>query len=213
MAMQKFITVWVGVRKAHRAIAMGKAGNRPYVVLPTQFSHQRDSSGGIGQRRFCLLLILGQFFKGFFGVFSFYVRYSTLPHLPPLRFHCVGRSWDWTQDSCDYGIGCLFHTRLDLIHNRLDLIHTRLDLILGSCWFMYSRNAIRCGVHLVNCIPSVSHGYTLSLRFHQLMHTQIEIETLCFGLYLPEGNISLWVNTHVWFSLFTTLNLFLARTM
>jgi hypothetical protein len=27
--------------------------------------------------------------------------------LPPnLWFHCVGGCWDWTQDSCDYGIGC-----------------------------------------------------------------------------------------------------------
>ncbi len=33
----------------------------------------------------------------------FYVQYSTLLHLPPLRFHCVGGCWDRTQD---YGIGC-----------------------------------------------------------------------------------------------------------
>ncbi len=32
--------------------------------------------------------------KGFF----MYVLYSTLFHLPPLRFHCVG-TWDRTQDS------------------------------------------------------------------------------------------------------------------
>jgi hypothetical protein len=36
--------------------------------------------------------------------FSVYVRYSTLPHLPPLRFHCVGECWDRTQDCCDFGI-------------------------------------------------------------------------------------------------------------
>ncbi len=46
------------------------------------------------------------FFKGNFLGFSFYVRYSALLHLPPLRFLCVGRCWDRTQDSCDYGIGC-----------------------------------------------------------------------------------------------------------
>ncbi len=40
----------------------------------------------------------------FFG-FSFSVRYSTLLHLPPLRFHCVGGGcWDRTQDCCDFGI-------------------------------------------------------------------------------------------------------------
>ncbi len=34
----------------------------------------------------------------------FYVRYSTLLHLPPLRFHCVGGCSDRTQDCCDFGI-------------------------------------------------------------------------------------------------------------
>ncbi len=29
--------------------------------------------------------------------FFFYVRYSTLLHLPPLRFHCVGGCWDRTK--------------------------------------------------------------------------------------------------------------------
>jgi hypothetical protein len=41
---------------------------------------------------------------GFFGFFFFYVRYSTLLHLPPLRFHCVGGCWDIIQDCCDFGI-------------------------------------------------------------------------------------------------------------
>jgi hypothetical protein len=41
----------------------------------------------------------------FFWIFSFYVRYSTLLHLPPLRFHCVGGCRDRTWDSCDYGSG------------------------------------------------------------------------------------------------------------
>jgi hypothetical protein len=35
--------------------------------------------------------------------FSIYL--STLMHLPPLRFHCVGGCWDRTQDCCDIGIG------------------------------------------------------------------------------------------------------------
>jgi hypothetical protein len=35
---------------------------------------------------------------------QFYVRYSTLLHLPPLRFHCAGGCWDRTQDCCDVGI-------------------------------------------------------------------------------------------------------------
>ncbi len=38
-----------------------------------------------------------------FWIFPFYVRYSTLLHLPPLRFHCVGGCWDRL---CDYCISC-----------------------------------------------------------------------------------------------------------
>ncbi len=46
------------------------------------------------------------FIKGDFFIFYFHVRYSTLLHLLPLKFHCVGECWDWSQDCCDYGIGC-----------------------------------------------------------------------------------------------------------
>jgi hypothetical protein len=35
----------------------------------------------------------------------FKLLYSTLLHLPPLRFHCVEGWWDRTQDCCDFGIG------------------------------------------------------------------------------------------------------------
>jgi hypothetical protein len=44
------------------------------------------------------------FLKGIFLIFYFYVRYLTLLHLLPLRFHCVGGCWDRTQDCCDFGI-------------------------------------------------------------------------------------------------------------
>ncbi len=53
-----------------------------------------------------VILLLGVsfvVFKGrFFSIFSFYVLYSTLLYLPPLRFHCVEgtnpgllRHWHW----------------------------------------------------------------------------------------------------------------------
>jgi hypothetical protein len=44
---------------------------------------------------------------GFFGFFC--VLYSTLLHLPSLRFHCVGGCWDRIQDCCDFGIGSQTH--------------------------------------------------------------------------------------------------------
>jgi hypothetical protein len=38
--------------------------------------------------------------------FEFIVLFSTLLHLPPLRFHCIGRCWYQTQDSFNVSIGC-----------------------------------------------------------------------------------------------------------
>jgi len=38
------------------------------------------------------------------GVLEFFVRYSTLLHLLPLRFRCVGGCWDPTQDRCEFVI-------------------------------------------------------------------------------------------------------------
>jgi hypothetical protein len=42
----------------------------------------------------------------FLDFFLFVYDIQNCPHLPPLRFHCVGGCWDRTQDSCDYGIDC-----------------------------------------------------------------------------------------------------------
>jgi hypothetical protein len=39
--------------------------------------------------------------RGIFWIFFLNVLYSTLLHLPPLRYHCVGGCWDRTQDFCD----------------------------------------------------------------------------------------------------------------
>jgi hypothetical protein len=36
--------------------------------------------------------------------FIFYVLYSTLLHLPPLRFYCADGCWDRTQDRCNFMI-------------------------------------------------------------------------------------------------------------
>jgi hypothetical protein len=95
-----------------------------------QVQHHRQQHQGRHQARQqrpdqCTVLII-------YLDFFFYVRYSRLLHLMPLRFHCVGGCWDPTQASCDYTAWAVRrsnHSAIDLIHNRLDLIHTRLDLI------------------------------------------------------------------------------------
>jgi hypothetical protein len=46
-------------------------------------------------------LFLSPFLKYFFGgffLFFFFVQYSAMLHLPPLRFHCADGSWDLTQE-------------------------------------------------------------------------------------------------------------------
>ncbi len=78
------------------------------------------------------------------------VLYSTLLHLPPLRFQCVGRCWvlRWVSDaktarldlihslgqiSSTYSARSHPHTRLDLIqYSAVSHPHTRLDLIQYS---------------------------------------------------------------------------------
>ncbi len=55
-------------------------------------------------------LILKGFFIFFLNIFLgifyiFFVQYSALLHLPPLRFHCADGCWDRTQDRCIWCIG------------------------------------------------------------------------------------------------------------
>ncbi len=46
-----------------------------------------------------------------------YVLYSTLFHMPTLRFHCVGGCWDRTENCCDF-----LHWQSGALTTRLDLI-------------------------------------------------------------------------------------------
>jgi hypothetical protein len=74
------------------------------------------------------------FFKSgiFLDFFIIYIRYSTLLHLPPLRFHCVGGCW--------YGINQrllrLWHWHPDAYsHSILDLIHCSYPSCIESILF------------------------------------------------------------------------------
>ncbi len=73
------------------------------------------------------------------------VLYSTLLHLPPLRFHCVwvwGR-WDQTQDCVR-----LWHWQSDALASRLNPFHTRLDLIHTTKSHPYTRShpCVQCTI-------------------------------------------------------------------
>jgi hypothetical protein len=76
--------------------------------------------------------------KVFLGFFVMYVLYSTLLHLPPLRFHCVGGCWDRTQDSCDFGIGFQMLCHAAYISSTLDYISSTLGDISSTLGYISS---------------------------------------------------------------------------
>jgi hypothetical protein len=58
----------------------------------------------VSEFEFCSISLF--FLYIFWGdFFIFFVLYSTLLHLPPLRFHCADGCWDRTQDCCIWCIG------------------------------------------------------------------------------------------------------------
>ncbi len=135
------------------------------------------------------------FLRGFFWFFSFGLRYSTLLHLPPLRFHCVEGCRGRTQDSCDYGIGSqssdaltarldlihnspidLIHSRLDLIHIWLDLNHTRLDLIHTRLWISSTTR-----LDLNHTRPDLIHNSGTSHPHSARSHPQLGHISSTFG--------------------------------
>jgi hypothetical protein len=96
--------------------------------------------------------------KGNFFGFSFNVHYSTLLHLPLLRFHFVGGCWDRTQDCCDFGIESQTLQPLGYVSSTawLDLIHTWLDII---------------------------HEHTISLRFLGIIFRVFRLAVSIYNVY------------------------------
>ncbi len=83
--------------------------------------------------------------KGFFGFFVMHQLYSTLLHLPPLRFHCVGGCWDRTQDSAisALAVRCSSHwayilSTLGYISSTLGDISSKLGYISSSLAYISS---------------------------------------------------------------------------
>jgi hypothetical protein len=72
-----------------------KIGTVPVLIFTRNNKRMKKITGRINSNR------------GIFWVFFYVgtVLSSTLLHLPPLRFHCVGGYWDGTQYCCDFGMG------------------------------------------------------------------------------------------------------------
>jgi hypothetical protein len=126
-----FCTIWdetnYSVRSKHPTENIPKEGidqgwlTTPLVYYSTYLYHWdtelQETKGG------------RQIFKFFFNI---YVRYSALLHLPPLRFHCVGGSWDRTQTVATTALA----VRRPITMHRIDLIHKWQIMHISSVCFL-----------------------------------------------------------------------------
>ncbi len=70
-----------------------------------------------------------------FLAWIFYVLYSTLLRLPPLRFHCVGGCSDWAWSVATLTLAVrLSKTRIDLIHHVTSPRPLRFVSFMAICW-------------------------------------------------------------------------------
>jgi hypothetical protein len=101
------------------------------------------------------------FFIFFLGGGLFFVLYSALLHLPPLRFHCADGCWDRTQDRCNW---CNWS---DALTTRLDLIRCKFGPLskyfIKTCWiiFIFSQRQ----VPFYSCLEWFSFVSTSNMYF------------------------------------------------
>ncbi len=104
---------------------------------------------------------------GFFGFFS-YVLYSTLLHLPPLRFHCVGGCWNQTQDCCDFGIDSQKLYNLSDRSHPLMIVPVLSIVLSGVYGFCISANYSLTSPILVELVSlekfSTAYGFLLAAQ-------------------------------------------------
>jgi hypothetical protein len=99
------IDPWCASRYVHKANPAVLLCARTYCVGLAIVHRNKQCTGGkspIKKEGLQSKKLLENFQGDFFWIF--YVRYSTLLHLPPLRFRCVGGCRDLSQDCCAFGI-------------------------------------------------------------------------------------------------------------
>ncbi len=134
---------------------------------------------------------------------------SSLLHLPPVRFHCVGGCWDRTQNCCDFGIGIGF----TIVHGLMQTknIGTRVSFETIFCTIrnktfvsvLYRHREFWCfdwteqtEVNQNSLINSIflyffqkSYG-----RFGLFRFVSVCFETVCFGCFAstPKQRVSMF---------------------
>jgi hypothetical protein len=134
---------------------------------------------------FCRLF----FVTGFFWIF--YVLYSTLLHLPPLRLHCVGGCWDRTQDCCDLAVRRFNHSARSHPHSARSHPHSARSYPHSARSYPHSA---RSHPHSARSYPHSARSYPHSARSHPhsaRSHPQTRLDL--FAPSLPSHNNSVWI--------------------
>ncbi len=105
-------------------------------------------------------MYIRKFKGGFLWIFSFYVRCSTLLHLPPLGFHCVGGCWDRIRTFATTALAGRRSNHSARFHpHKLDLIHWKF--VTGKGWKSEVGTGTIC---LWNKNKRENHAILLSLK-------------------------------------------------
>jgi hypothetical protein len=117
---------------------------------------------------------------GIFRCFS-YVLCSTMLHLPPLRFHCVGGCWiellPWQSEALT--------TRLDLLHRTKKLLTKRM---MQDVFILVSIPMYWC-IWIWNCI-NISMSYCIAYSYRNVL--------ACLCMYVCIGNQSYFNRQIMW---------------
>jgi hypothetical protein len=93
---------------------------------------------------------------GFFWIFSFYVRYSTLLHLLTLRIQCVGDCWDLTRTVPTTELAVRRYNHI--IHYNCDIcpLPDGRHLAVGSLTRLAQVGAARGHLRAEPCLPQLN---------------------------------------------------------
>jgi hypothetical protein len=114
-------------------------------------SSKNSTSGGCV---LCVVCVHIQPFRIFAKqqVFLYYIyvniQYSTLLHLPPLIFHCVGGCWDRFQDCCDFSICSHPHSA---ILSTLGKISSKLLKLSLPCYLLDKKLKVGYSINHPDC--------------------------------------------------------------
>jgi hypothetical protein len=104
-------------------------------------------------------VLWGLMVSGYLDFSFMYVLYSTQLHLPPLRFHCGGGRWVWTQDSRHW-LSDALATRLHLIQNSA----TSCFFPMFLCYLILQHTQVMCMSMCIKVTNQIKHFLIFLLK-------------------------------------------------